>query len=77
MMPRFSGAGALELMDRHNVNIFVGVPTMYVALLEAAKAGADRPSALRYGISGGSSLPWPSWTDSTTSSASKSTKATG
>lgn len=57
MMPRFSGAGALELMDRHNVNIFLGVPTMYVALLEAAKAGARRPAALRYGISGGASLP--------------------
>nr|WP_232085168.1 long-chain fatty acid--CoA ligase [Arthrobacter sp. SO5] len=57
MMPRFSGDGALNLMARHNVNIFLGVPTMYVALLEAAKAGAVRPPALRYGISGGSSLP--------------------
>ncbi len=57
MMPRFSGDGALNLMARHNVNIFLGVPTMYVALLEAAKAGAVRPPSLRYGISGGSSLP--------------------
>ncbi|WP_346958346.1 long-chain fatty acid--CoA ligase [uncultured Arthrobacter sp.] len=57
MMPRFSGEGALELMTRHNVNIFVGVPTMYVALLEAAKTGAALPTALRYGISGGASLP--------------------
>ena len=37
MMPRFSGEGALKLIARHNVNIFLGVPTMYVALLEAAK----------------------------------------
>ncbi|MEC5191336.1 MULTISPECIES: long-chain-fatty-acid--CoA ligase [unclassified Arthrobacter] len=57
LMPRFSGEGALQLMDRHNVNIFLGVPTMYVALLEAAKTSQVRPSALRYGISGGASLP--------------------
>ncbi len=57
LMPRFSGTGALELLDRHNVNIFVGVPTMYVALLEAAKTVPVRPAALRYGISGGASLP--------------------
>ena len=57
MMPRFSGEGALALLDRHKVNIFVGVPTMYVALLEAAKTTAARPAALRYGVSGGASLP--------------------
>ncbi|HEU4753680.1 MAG TPA: AMP-binding protein, partial [Armatimonadota bacterium] len=48
---------ALKLLARHNVNIFLGVPTMYVALLEAAKTVPDRPTALRYGISGGASLP--------------------
>ncbi len=57
LMPRFSGEGALALLDRHQVNIFVGVPTMYVALLEAAKSTDVRPDALRYGISGGASLP--------------------
>jgi long-chain acyl-CoA synthetase len=57
LMPRFSGEGALKLLDRHNVNIFIGVPTMYVALLEAAKTVAVRPAALRYCISGGASLP--------------------
>jgi long-chain acyl-CoA synthetase len=57
LMPRFTGADALKLLARHNVNIFIGVPTMYVALLEAAKTVPDRPAALRYGISGGASLP--------------------
>ncbi|MGX5715414.1 long-chain-fatty-acid--CoA ligase [Arthrobacter sp. MAHUQ-56] len=57
LMPRFNGQEALKLLARHNVNIFLGVPTMYVALLEAAKTVPDRPSALRYGISGGASLP--------------------
>lgn len=57
LMPRFNGQDALKLLARHNVNIFLGVPTMYVALLEAAKTVSDRPAALRYGISGGASLP--------------------
>ncbi|TQJ39416.1 long-chain acyl-CoA synthetase [Arthrobacter sp. SLBN-112] len=57
LMPRFTGEDALRLLARHNVNIFLGVPTMYVALLEAAKTVPDRPTVLRYGISGGASLP--------------------
>ncbi|WP_400159237.1 long-chain fatty acid--CoA ligase [Arthrobacter sp. BPSS-3] len=57
LLPRFTGQGALELVAKHKVNVFVGVPTMYVALLEAAKSTAVRPADLRYGISGGASLP--------------------
>ncbi|MGO4238235.1 long-chain-fatty-acid--CoA ligase [Pseudarthrobacter sp. YAF2] len=57
LMPRFTGADALKLLAKHDVNIFLGVPTMYVALLEAAKTVPDRPASLRYGISGGASLP--------------------
>ena len=57
LMPRFTGPDALKLLEKHGVNIFLGVPTMYVALLEAAKTVPDRPTALRYGISGGASLP--------------------
>ncbi|MGN7202536.1 long-chain-fatty-acid--CoA ligase [Arthrobacter sp. SAFR-044] len=57
LMPRFTGPDALKLLAKHDVNIFLGVPTMYVALLEAAKTVPDRPTALRYGISGGASLP--------------------
>ncbi|WP_427169919.1 long-chain-fatty-acid--CoA ligase [Arthrobacter sp. 92] len=57
MLPRFTGAAALELLVQHRVSVFIGVPTMYVALLEAAKTGAALPEALRYGISGGASLP--------------------
>ncbi|WP_307433490.1 long-chain-fatty-acid--CoA ligase [Pseudarthrobacter defluvii] len=57
LMPRFTGPDALKLLAEHNVNIFLGVPTMYVALLEAAKTVPDRPAALRYGISGGAALP--------------------
>jgi long-chain acyl-CoA synthetase len=56
LMPRFDGATALELMLAHDVTVFAGVPTMYIALLEAAKARAERPK-LRVAVAGGSSLP--------------------
>ncbi|HUA09787.1 MAG TPA: long-chain fatty acid--CoA ligase [Candidatus Acidoferrales bacterium] len=56
LQPRFDGAAALDLMLAHNVTVFQGVPTMYMALLEAAKARPERPP-LRIATSGGSSLP--------------------
>lgn len=57
MCPRFTGEAALELLHKHAIDVFFGVPTMYVALLEAAKAHPAHSDGLRYGISGGSSLP--------------------
>ncbi|HEY8298583.1 MAG TPA: long-chain fatty acid--CoA ligase [Candidatus Baltobacteraceae bacterium] len=56
LMPRFDGAAALDLLVRENVTLFSGVPTMYLALLEAAKKDPRRP-ALRACSSGGSALP--------------------
>lgn len=56
LVPKFTGKAALELLNEHRVDIFFGVPTMYIALLEAAKTNDERPH-LRYGISGGASLP--------------------
>ncbi|RAG80866.1 long-chain fatty acid--CoA ligase [Streptacidiphilus pinicola] len=59
LLPRFHAGQAIELMLREGVNTFHGVPTMYIALLEAAK-GSDGPlPALRLCISGGASLPVP------------------
>jgi long-chain acyl-CoA synthetase len=55
-VPKFDGAGALALLNKHACTIMTGVPTMYIALLEAAKANPERPP-LRYGLSGGSALP--------------------
>jgi long-chain acyl-CoA synthetase len=40
LLARFSGEAAIELMVREGVTVFHGVPTMYIALLEAA-AKAD------------------------------------
>ncbi len=56
LMPRFDGASALDLMLAHGVTVFAGVPTMYIALLEAAKGRSQLP-ALRLAASGGASLP--------------------
>jgi long-chain acyl-CoA synthetase len=56
LLARFTGAAAIDLMVAERVTIFHGVPTMYVALLEAA-AKADRLPQLRFAVSGGASLP--------------------
>jgi long-chain acyl-CoA synthetase len=56
LLARFTGAAAIDLMVQENVAVFHGVPTMYIALLEAA-AKADRLPELRLCVSGGASLP--------------------
>jgi long-chain acyl-CoA synthetase len=56
LMPRFDGPGALDLIEQHAVTVFQGVPTMYVALLDAARTDLRRPT-LRIAVSGGASLP--------------------
>ncbi len=56
MLPRFDGAAAIEKIVTEKVNVFMGVPTMYIALLAAARNDARRPQ-LRMAVSGGSSLP--------------------
>jgi long-chain acyl-CoA synthetase len=56
MLPKFDGETALRSLIDNECTIMMGVPTMYIALLEAAKKTSDRPK-LRYAVSGGSSLP--------------------
>ncbi len=56
LLPRFDGAGALDLIVTENVNVFMGVPTMYIGLLAAARTDDRRPT-LRMAASGGASLP--------------------
>jgi long-chain acyl-CoA synthetase len=57
LLPRFDPAKALEIIPRDEVTIFMGVPTMYGALLHAPeREGADL-STLRLCVSGGASLP--------------------
>jgi len=58
LLPRFDGAQALELLAKEKCTIFMGVPTMYVGLLEAAKTSEHRPT-LKSALSGGAALPVP------------------
>ena len=58
LLPRFDGAQALELLVKEKCTIFMGVPTMYIGLLGAAKGSDLRPS-LKSALSGGAALPVP------------------
>ncbi|MGW4293620.1 long-chain-fatty-acid--CoA ligase [Micromonospora chersina] len=56
LLSRFTGPAAIDLMLSEGVNVFHGVPTMYVALLDAAR-DRDTLPRLRLCVSGGASLP--------------------
>jgi long-chain acyl-CoA synthetase len=56
LLPRFDGGAALDLIVAEGVNVFMGVPTMYIGLLAAARGDERRP-VLRIAVSGGASLP--------------------
>ena len=56
LIPRFSAAAALRVIERDRVTVFEGVPTMYVGLLADGADGADTAS-LRLCVSGGAALP--------------------
>lgn len=56
LMPRFDAARAIELMVTHRCTVFMGVPTMYIALLDAVTRTPHRPTLDR-AFSGGSALP--------------------
>ncbi|MEU9567961.1 long-chain fatty acid--CoA ligase [Streptomyces sp. NPDC048161] len=56
LTPGFDAAETLDLMVRRRCTVFMGVPTMYMALLDAAARDPRRP-ALDRAFSGGSALP--------------------
>jgi long-chain acyl-CoA synthetase len=61
LLPRFTAEDALSEMEKHDVTIFAGVPTMYWALYNFAEADrfdlAKIARNLRFCKSGGSPLP--------------------
>lgn len=57
LLPRFEPKAAFELMQKHKVNLFAGVPTMYFALLHHPEADSYDLSSLEYCVSGGSAMP--------------------
>jgi long-chain acyl-CoA synthetase len=56
LIPRFSAATALHVIERDRVTVFEGVPTMFVAMLHEAGTDPDT-SSLRLCVSGGAALP--------------------
>jgi long-chain acyl-CoA synthetase len=56
LVPRFSPRAALQVIERDQVTVFEGVPTMYVGLLGEGAGLADT-SSLRLCVSGGAALP--------------------
>ncbi|MFN2506454.1 MAG: long-chain fatty acid--CoA ligase [Acidimicrobiales bacterium] len=63
LLPRFSAAAARELIARHRVTFFGGVPTMYMALLHDGEHFSDAATAvddlatLQWCVSGGAPMP--------------------
>ena len=57
LIPRFDPAKALEIIERDQVNIFEGVPTMYGAMLHCPEREEFDTSTLRVCVSGGSAMP--------------------
>ena len=57
MLPRFDATSAFEMIQRHRVTFFAGVPTMYFGLLHHPDASAYDLSSLRICASGGAPMP--------------------
>jgi long-chain acyl-CoA synthetase len=57
MIPRFDPEKALEMLSRDRVTVFLGVPTMYNAMLHASNADTADASTLRLCMSGGAAIP--------------------
>jgi len=57
LLPRFDPAKALEIVQRDAVNTFLGVPTMYAALLHHPERDAFDASSLELCVSGGAAMP--------------------
>jgi long-chain acyl-CoA synthetase len=57
MIPRFEAEQAVQTIRDRQVGIFIGVPTMYGAVLTAAAEDPEALASLRLAVSGGASLP--------------------
>jgi long-chain acyl-CoA synthetase len=57
MIPRFDPQKALQIIERDNVTVFEGVPTMFSAMLHADNKDDVDVSGLRICCSGGSAMP--------------------
>ena len=57
LLPRFEPGKALEIMQRDKVTVFLGVPTMYSAMLNCDARDSYDTSCLKFCGSGGAAMP--------------------
>lgn len=57
LLPRFDAAKAALIIERDRVNVYLGVPTMYVGLLRTPDRDKYDRSSLTIAVSGGAPLP--------------------
>jgi long-chain acyl-CoA synthetase len=57
LMPRFEPLGAAQLMQKHKVRLFGGVPTMYFALLHHPEVTQEMLASLSDCCAGGAAMP--------------------
>src|SRR4051812_43655079 len=57
LLPRFEPGKALEILERDKVTVFLGVPTMYAAMLNCSDREKYDTSCLRMCGSGGAAMP--------------------
>jgi long-chain acyl-CoA synthetase len=57
LMPRFDADKCLQIIQRDKVTLFLGVPTMYFAMLHHPERSTYDLSSLRLCVSGGASIP--------------------
>ena len=57
LMPRFDADKCLEIIQRDKVTLFLGVPTMYFAMLNHPERSTYDLSSMRLCVSGGASIP--------------------
>jgi long-chain acyl-CoA synthetase len=57
LIPRFDGGKALSVIERDDVTVFEGVPTMFSAMLHQPDRDRYDVSSLRLCVSGGSAMP--------------------
>jgi long-chain acyl-CoA synthetase len=57
LAPRFDPRAVLEIMQRDRVTVFMGVPTMFIALLQAIDSADYDLASLRVAVSGGAPIP--------------------
>ncbi|MDA0350843.1 MAG: long-chain fatty acid--CoA ligase [Chloroflexi bacterium] len=57
LLPRFTPQDVFELIQKHKITMFAGVPTMYFGLLHHPEGDKYDASSLKYALTGGAAMP--------------------